>query len=81
MNKRVTFLTEKSIDKNLLSRVIKEHSKKSIKPEDKSILDELILAMENNHLILSPQEIQFLNSNQQSTWSDYLIFRFKSEFI
>jgi radical SAM protein with 4Fe4S-binding SPASM domain len=77
MNKKVTFLTKKSIDKNLLSQVIKEHSKKSLEPEDKSILAELILAMENNQLILSPQEIQFLNSNQQAIWSDYLIFRYK----
>jgi len=77
MNKKITFLTEKIIDKNLLLKILRNYSKNITKHDDKLILDEIIYVLENNKLMLSPQEIQFLNSNPQDLWADYLVFRYK----
>ena len=79
MDKRVTFLTEKQIDKNKLLRRLKNDSVKVSKPDDKLIINEIISLLENDQRILSPQEIHFLNSNAENLWSEYLIFRYKFE--
>ena len=79
MDKRVTFLTEKQIDKNRLLRRLKDDSVKVSKSDDKLIINEIIGLLENDQRILSPQEIHFLNSNAENLWSEYLIFRYKFE--
>lgn len=77
MNKNITFLTEKQIDKNKLLDAIRANSKKITKDDDKLILNEILYLIENDKQYLSPQEIQFLNSNPQELWAEYLIFRYK----
>ena len=76
MNKKITFLTEKQIDKHQLLQILNS-SKNLTKDDDKLIFDEILSLLENNKQSLSPQEIQFLNSNPQELWAEYLIFRYK----
>ena len=75
----IHFLTEKNliITENQLLQVLSIRSKNIIKNDDKLIVDEIIHMLENNKLAFSSQEIQFLNSNPQNIWVDYLIFRYK----
>jgi len=77
LNKNITFLTEKTIDRNKLLQVTKTSSEKITDIDDKLILNELISLLESNIEFLTPQEIQFLNSNSQDLWTEYLIFRYK----
>ena len=77
MNKKITFLTEKHIDKNEILVVLKNNLNNVVKPNDELILWEVITLLEYDKLTISPQEIQFLNSNPQNLWSEYLIFRYK----
>ena len=77
MNKKITFLTEKFIDKNRLLEILKLYSTNIVKHDDKLIFDEILLLLENDKLTLTPQEIQFLNTNPQSLWGEYLVFRYK----
>ena len=79
MDKRITFLTEKQIDKNQLLQILRNDSTKVIKHDDKPIFNEIISSLESDKFTLSPQEIQFLNSNSENLWSEYLIFRYKFE--
>ena len=77
MNKKITFLTEKFIDKNRLLEILKLYSTNIVKHDDKLIFDEILLLLENDKLTLTPQEIKFLNTNPQSLWGEYLVFRYK----
>jgi len=77
MNKRITFLTEKQIDKNKLSEVLKNNSSTIVTNDDKQILSEILSSLKNDQLTISAQEIQFLNSNPQNLWAEYLVFRYK----
>lgn len=77
MSDRAHFLTQKTIDKEKIISILKQQNS-SLKPEDKKILEKLIADFGNNNFSsLSPQEIQFLNSNPTEIWSEYLIFRYK----
>lgn len=77
MNDKVTFLTEKNIDKNLLLDVVKSYSTNIKNTDDKKIINEIIQLMEQDKFHLSPQEVQFLNLNSKDIWCEYLVFRYK----
>ncbi len=77
MDKKVTFLTEKTIDKNLIIRALENSQQTLEKPEDKIILNQILQDFRTEQVNLSPQEIQFLNTNSDDSWSRYLIFRYK----
>lgn len=77
MDKKVTFLTEKTIDKNLIIQALQNSHQTLEKPEDKIILNQILQDFRSGQINLSPQEIQFLNTNSNDLWSRYLIFRYK----
>jgi len=78
----VTFLTKKDFDVKSLIKILKEQSQSIKKNEDEKILNEIISLLEKNDLtMLSPQEVHFLESNEQETWGEYLVFRYKMNFF
>jgi len=74
---RPVFLTEKHINKNQLLKRLRNDSMEVLNADDRLILKEIISLLENDKLTLSDQEIQFLNSNSENLWSEYLTFRYK----
>ena len=79
MDKKITFLTEKQIDKEKLLQILRKDFKKIPGSNDKDILNKVISLIETKNLLISPQETHFLNSNPDSIWAEYLIFRHKFE--
>lgn len=78
---RITFLTEKNIDK--ISLIENLNQKSDLKSnDDKNFLSQVIqLLYEKNNTFLTPQEIHFLNSNDSDIWAEYLIFRYKMQYF
>jgi len=77
MDRRVTFLTEKQIDIKKVIKILKNFSNYK-NDEDKKIIKKIINMLEiKDFSILGSQEIQFLNSNKEEIWVEYLIFRYK----
>ena len=80
--KGVTFLTKKDFDVKSLITILKEQSQLIGKNEDQKILKQILTLLEKNNLTpLSPQEVHFLESNNQETWTEYLIFRYKMNYF
>jgi MoaA/NifB/PqqE/SkfB family radical SAM enzyme len=72
-----TFLTEKNYDKNKVKTVLKNYAK-IIPKHDESILNSILSDFESdNFSLITPQQVQFLNSNSEDKWAPYLIFRYK----
>ena len=79
---RITFLTKKDFDINLLIENLKKNSGSIKKIEDQKILNEIIILLEKkDYSFLSPQETYFLNSNNPNIWAEYLIFRYKMQYF
>ena len=79
---RITFLTKKDFDINLLIENLKKNSGSIKKIEDQKILNEIIILLEKkDYSFLSPQEIYFLNTNNPNIWAEYLIFRYKMQYF
>jgi len=75
---KAIFLTEKDINKAELIKVLESLKNEINKTEDRKILEEIIHDFETNDFsLLSPQEIQFLNTYKKNIWHNYLIFRYK----
>ena len=82
MRDKVTFLTEKGFDSELLIKKLQNNSKSVKLDEDQKILNEIIdLLRKKDFSLLSPQEIHFLESNNEDVWTDYLIFRYKMNYF
>jgi len=78
MDKRLTFLTEKDIDKNNLIQILKNNLEKIPKKDDKIILQKILTDFSaGNFSLLTTQEIQYLNTNLPDRAAPYLIFRYK----
>ena len=78
----ITFLTKKDFDIDLLIEILKKNSNSIKKTEDQKILNEVLTLFEKkDRTLLSPQEIYFLESNNQNTWTEYLIFRYKMNYF
>lgn len=78
MNKKITFLTEKDLDRKHLEEVLIREKEKIINMEDRNIIEKILSDFKKqNFPTLSPQEIQFLKLNPEDTWCNYLIFRYK----
>ncbi len=72
------FLTNKPFDVEILLTSLKNNSKSIKNAEDKNIFNQIITLLEKKDFsLLTPQEIYFLESNDQDIWIDYLIFRYK----
>ena len=79
MDKRITFLTEKKIDEEKLLEILRKDFQNMSESSDKNLLNKIISSIENKNFSISPQETHFLNSNPDSMWTEYLIFRHKFE--
>ena len=78
MKRDVQFLTSKEVNKTELVNVLKTDVLKNFSNEDTLIIKNLLQQFEQNDFsFLSPQEIQFLNTNPRETWAKYLVFRSK----
>ena len=72
-----TFLTSKKFDKSNLLNVLK-NSINTISESNKQYLNKIINNFENDDFsLITPQQIDFLERNSKSKWTDYLIFRYK----
>ena len=75
---KVKFLTKKNFDINFLIEILKKKSNTLQTDEDQKIINDVIKLFEkNDHTLLSPQEINFLESTPTETWAEYLVFRYK----
>ena len=82
MKKNVTFLTKRDFDVKLLIKNLKKNSDSITDVKDQQILKEIInLLVKNGTSFLSPQEIHFLDSNDEENWAKYLIFRYKMKYF
>lgn len=71
-----TFLTEQSFDIEKLTSVLK--NTKIENNHDKKILESVIKSFSNNdHSLLTSQQVFFLKNHDEDQWADYLIFRYK----
>ena len=71
------FLTEKDFDKEKIISVLKNDINK-FSNENSIILQDIISNFERDEFeLLTPQEIYFLENNDESVWADYIIFRYK----
>ena len=74
---KMRFLTEKEFDKEKIISVLKNNINK-FSNENSIILQDVISNFERDDFgLLTPQEIYFLENNDESVWSDYIIFRYK----
>jgi radical SAM protein with 4Fe4S-binding SPASM domain len=71
-----TFLTKQTLDIDNLISVLK---KSEIQEDnDKEIIEKIIHSFQNNDFyLLTPQQVFFLENNEQEKWTNYLIFRYK----
>ena len=75
--REVTFFTEKEIDVEKVIKIIENFSNYK-NDEDKKISKKIQNMLKlKDFSILGSQEIQFLNSNKEEIWTEYLIFRYK----
>ena len=82
MRDKVTFLTRKDFDVELLIENLQNNSGSVELVEDQKILNEIIsLLRKKDFSLLSPQEIHFLKSNSEDVWAEYLIFRYKMHYF
>jgi len=82
MRDKVTFLTRKDFDVELLIENLQNNSGSVELVEDQKILNEIIsLLRKKDFSLLSPQEIHFLKSNSEDVWAEYLIFRYKMNYF
>lgn len=76
IKKGANFLTDKQINRYEIIEILKNNIINF--PKDEKILLDIISNFEEgNFSLLSPQEIQFLNTNPKEIWTDYIIFRYK----
>ncbi len=79
---KVTFLTNKNFNINLLINNLKKNLELIQKNQDEEILNDIISLLEKeDYRLLSPQEVHFLEYNDPNTWAEYLIFRYKMNFF
>ena len=82
MRDKVTFLTGKDFDVELLIENLQNNSGSVELVEDQKVLNEIIsLLRKKDFSLLSPQEIHFLKSNSEDVWAEYLIFRYKMNYF
>ena len=71
------YLTSKKFDKSNLLNVLK-NSINTISESNKQYLNKIINNFEKDDFsLITPQQIDFLERNSKSKWTDYLIFRYK----
>ena len=79
---KITFLTKKNFGTELLIKNLKNYSKSIKSNEDQDILNKIIILLEKKDFsLLTPQEIHFLETNNETVWADYLIFRYKMNYF
>ena len=72
-----TFLTSKEFKKLEIMEVLK-NSLNTIPENEKTFLRKIIEDFENdNFVLITPQQIVYLENNPKSKWTEYLIFRYK----
>ena len=82
MRDKLTFLTGKDFDVELLIENLQNNSGSVELVEDQKVLNEIIsLLRKKDFSLLSPQEIHFLKSNSEDVWAEYLIFRYKMNYF
>ena len=82
MRDKITFLTGKDFDVELLIENLQNNSGSVELVEDQKVLNEIIsLLRKKDFSLLSPQEIHFLKSNSEDVWAEYLIFRYKMNYF
>ena len=82
MKKNVTFLTKKNFNVKSLIKNLEDSYNSITDAKDQQILKEIInLLMKNDTSFLSPQEVHFLDSNNDRNWAEYLIFRYKMKYF
>ena len=82
MRDKLTFLTGKDFDVELLIENLENNSGSVQLVQDKEVLNEIIsLLRKKDFSLLSPQEIHFLKSNSEDVWAEYLIFRYKMHYF
>ena len=70
------YLTSKKFDKSNLLNVLK-NSINTISESNKQYLNKIINNFENDDFsLITPQQIDFLERNSKSKWTDNLIFRY-----
>ena len=82
MRDKVTFLTGKDFDVELLIENLENNSGSVELVQDKEVLNEIIsLLRKKDFSLLSPQEIHFLKSNSEDVLAEYLIFRYNMNYF
>ena len=79
---KIEFLTTKNVNVSLIIENLQKSYDNVKNDDDKKVLNELLnLISRKNSTFLTPQEIHFLDSNNPRIWSEYLIFRYKMQYL